>query len=119
MQSEATGACTALTHGRCRSHPILFNASSCPAPCVSLLQSPGACCDARASWLRQLVWRQGTATQCDTATLLNWRLRFCRGYDSPLDISMQMDRLLQDMPGIVLTPFSEALQKVFPASSCA
>jgi hypothetical protein len=38
-----------------------------------------------------------------------------RGYDSPLDISMKMDLLLQDMPGVVLTPFAAALQHVFPA----
>lgn len=43
----------------------------------------------------------------------------CRGYDSPLDISMKMDQLLQDMPGIQLTPFATALQHVFPASSRA
>lgn len=40
----------------------------------------------------------------------------CRGYNSPLDISMKMERLLQDMPGVELTPFSTALQQVFPAS---
>lgn len=38
-----------------------------------------------------------------------------RGYDSPLDISMRMDRLLQDMPGVVLTPFAAALRHIFPA----
>jgi hypothetical protein len=29
---------------------------------------------------------------------------------------MKMERLLQDMPGVELTPFSTALQQVFPAS---
>lgn len=43
-------------------------------------------------------------------------LRPCRGYNSPEDISMKMEQLLQDMPGIVLTPFEAALQQVFPRS---
>jgi hypothetical protein len=30
---------------------------------------------------------------------------------------MRMDQLLQDMPGIVLTPFAAALQQVFPSGT--
>jgi hypothetical protein len=36
-----------------------------------------------------------------------------RGCESPPDISMSMERLLQDMPGIVLTPFSRALAEIW------
>jgi hypothetical protein len=36
----------------------------------------------------------------------------CRGYNSPLDISMDMARLTADLPSVRLTPFSEALKVI-------
>ena len=40
----------------------------------------------------------------------------CRGYLSPPDISMDMTRLRQDMPGIQLTPLVVMLKQLFPAN---
>jgi hypothetical protein len=37
-----------------------------------------------------------------------------RPYVSPPDISMKVERLLHDMPGIALTPFDTALALIWP-----
>ncbi|GBF98490.1 methionine adenosyltransferase 2 subunit beta [Raphidocelis subcapitata] len=41
-----------------------------------------------------------------------------RGYNSPLDISMHVDRILTEIP-VSLTPLSEALKEIFPAKVVA
>jgi hypothetical protein len=56
----------------------------------------------------------GNQTREDSNVLILWCMR--RGYESPQDISMAMDQLLQDLPGLVLTHITEALQDVFPTT---
>jgi hypothetical protein len=40
------------------------------------------------------------------------------GYNSPLDISMHVDRILTEIPGLgYVTPLADALKEIFPAGS--
>lgn len=66
--------------------------------------------------------RQGPpcATHARHAFSLAACLLLCppRGYKTPLDISMHVDRIMTEIP-VALTPFEEALKEVFPVQTPA